>query len=58
MNVLNRGEHIKDSPFVVMIDPENALNRSASKARIVPSESSVDDLRVGEPFEFFVECKF
>jgi hypothetical protein len=56
VNVLNKGEHIKDSPFVVMIDPEK-VDKSRSKARIVSSETTTDDLRVGEPFEFFIECK-
>jgi hypothetical protein len=56
VNVLNRGEHIKDSPFVVMIDPERA-EKTAQKARVMPADSEVDDIRVGEPFEFFVECE-
>ncbi|KAI6171470.1 hypothetical protein M3Y97_01048000 [Aphelenchoides bicaudatus] len=54
VNVLNKGEHIKDSPFVIMIDPEST-NKSQPKARIVTSESNSNDLRVGEPFDFFVE---
>lgn len=56
VNVLNKGEHIKDSPFVVMIDPERT-DKSGRRARIIPSDSNASDLRVGEPFEFFVECK-
>jgi hypothetical protein len=53
---LNQGEHIKDSPFVVMIDPENA-EKSSRKARVIPAENNAEDIRVGEPFSFFVECK-
>ncbi|KAI6216017.1 Filamin-C [Aphelenchoides besseyi] len=53
VNVLNRGEHIKDSPFVIMIDPEKTT-KSGSNARVMPANNDVDP-RVGEKFEFFIE---
>lgn len=55
--MLNKGEHIKGSPFVVMIDPERKGERGGPKGRIIPSDASTDALRVGEPFQFFVECE-
>lgn len=52
MNVLNNGSHIKESPFVVMIDPaeEGKHTRPLSVNDLDGSKKA----RKGEPFEFSV----
>lgn len=47
---MSKGEHIKDSPFVVMIDPENPLLR--------PSLVRVEGLDQGLEATLFKPVKF
>ncbi|CAD5224207.1 unnamed protein product [Bursaphelenchus xylophilus] len=52
VNVMKNGEHIKDSPFVVMIEPE-LEKKSVSKPKLLPFKE--EEIKIGEKFEFSVE---
>ncbi|CAD5218153.1 unnamed protein product [Bursaphelenchus okinawaensis] len=53
VNVMKNGQHIKDSPFVVMIDPEG--EKQVNKPKLLPLSDT--EVKVGKKFEFTVESQ-